>query len=110
MTISFESGTVFPFESHQLRLNRYKENMKMFKGEFKDIFDEYNFNPSGSLYVSLNLAGIICKKSADMLLGEAVQVSAGKRDDSAEQEALDRFSQQNYMNITNYESALYNAC
>lgn len=109
MTVSFKQGTSFPFESHRLRINRYKENAKLFRGEFKDIFDQYNFNPNSSLYVSLNLAGVICKKSADMLLGQAVQVSAGKRDDSEEQKALDRITASNYMNITNYESALNSA-
>lgn len=106
MTVSFKKGTQFPFPDHQDRINRYAENMQMFQGKFKDIFDKYNFNPNSSAYVSLNLAGIICKKSADMLLGEAVQVSAGKRDDSEEQKALDRITAQNYLNIINYESAL----
>lgn len=81
----------------------------MFRGEYKDIFDKYNFNPNSNLYISLNLAGIICKKSADLLLGEAVQVSAGKDDNSDEQLALDKFTANNYMNITNYESALNNS-
>lgn len=108
MTIKFTKGTVFPFVGHQDRINRYKENMKMFRGEFKDIFNKYNMNPNGSLYVSLNLAGVICKKSADMLLGEAVQVSAGKKDESEEQAALDRIVSSNYLNIVNYESALTN--
>ena len=107
--ISFAKGTAFPFLSHKERINRYKENMKMFKGEYKDIFDKYNFNPNSNLYVSLNLSGIICKKSADLLLGEAVQVSAGKDDHSDEQQALDKFTVNNYMNITNYESALNNS-
>lgn len=108
MAISFKEGTVFPFPEHQARIHRYKENMQMFRGEYKDLLDQYNFNPSSSTYISLNLAGIICKKSADMLLGEAVQVSAGKRDDSDEQRALDRITADNFMNITNYESALNN--
>lgn len=107
--ISFAKGTAFPFLSHKKRINRYKENAKMFRGEFKDIFDKYNFNPNSSLYISLNLAGIICKKSADLLLGEAVQVSAGKDDNSEEQKALDSYTADNFMNITNYESALNSA-
>ena len=109
MPITFKKGTKFPFTEHKERINRYKENMQLFQGKHKDLFDRYNFNPNSSVYVSLNLAGIICKKSADMLLGEAVQVSAGKIDDSAEQQALDRITSGNYMNITNYESALNNS-
>lgn len=80
--------------------------MQLFRGEYKDVFDKYNYNPNGSLYVSLNMAGIICKKSTDMLFGEAVQVSAGKKDNSKEQKLLDKITADNYMNILNYESAL----
>lgn len=104
--VNFTAGTSYPFKGHEKRLKRYKENMQLFKGQYKDIFDKYNFNPNDSLYVSLNLAGIICKKSTDMLFGEAVQVSAGKKDNSAEQKELDKITADNYMNILNYEAAL----
>ena len=104
--ITFTKGTEFPFREHKDRLHRYAENMQLFKGEYKDLFDKYNFNPNDSLYVSLNLAGIICKKSTDMLFGEAVQASAGKKDNSVEQLAIDRITNNNYMNILNYESGL----
>lgn len=104
--ISFNSGTEFPFVSHKARIKRYEQNMKLFKGEYKDLFDKYNSNTNGSLYVSLNLAGIICKKSTDMLFGEAVQVSAGKQDNSKEQLALDAITSGNFMNIQNYEAGL----
>lgn len=104
--IEFTMGTEFPFTKHKKRLQRYKVNMKLFRGEFKDVFDRYNINTNDSLYVSLNLAGIICKKSTDMLFGEAVQVSAGKKDNSVEQQALDNITSNNYMNIKNYEAGL----
>ena len=104
--LTFTKGTVFPFVSHRKRINRYAENMQMFRGEFKDIFDKYNVNTNGSLYVSLNLAGIICKKSTDMLLGEAVQVTSGTEDHSEEQKAIDAITASNYMNIQNYEAGL----
>ena len=104
--IEFKKGTVFPFLAHKKRINRYAENMQMFRGEYKDIFDKYNINTNGSLYVSLNMAGIICKKSTDMLLGEAVQVTSGTEDHSLEQSAIDEITKNNYMNIQNYESGL----
>lgn len=109
MAIKFDRGEVFPFKDHQERIHRYKENMKLFEGKHREIFNKYNFNPNGSLYVSVNLASLIAKKSADLLVGEAVQVSAGKQDNSPEQKALDRLVETNYMNIVNYESALTNA-
>lgn len=104
--IKFEQGVSYPFDGHKLRIKRYKENMQLFKGEYKDIFDKYNFNPNDSLYISVNLAGIICKKSTDMLFGEAVQVSAGKKDNSKEQGILDKITAENYLNISNYEAGL----
>ncbi|MEG0078291.1 phage portal protein [Enterococcus sp.] len=104
--IKFTVGTAYPFNGHRHRIKRYAENMKLFRGEYKDIFDKYNLNPNDSLYVSVNLAGIICKKSTDMLFGEAVQVSAGKKDNSIEQQILDKITAENYMNISNYEAGL----
>ena len=104
--IKFDLGVAYPFDGHTQRIKRYKENMQLFKGEYKDIFDKYNFNPNDSLYISVNLAGIICKKSTDMLFGEAVQVSAGKKDNSKEQGILDKITADNYMNISNYEAGL----
>ncbi|MDL4875129.1 phage portal protein [Enterococcus gallinarum] len=104
--IKFTIGTAYPFEGHIKRIKRYRENMQLFKGEYKDIFDKYNLNPNDSLYISVNLAGIICKKSTDMLFGESVQVSAGKKDNSFEQSVLDKITADNYMNISNYEAGL----
>ena len=104
--IKFDVGTAYPFEGHIKRIKRYKENMQLFRGEYKDIFNKYNFNPNDSLYISMNLAGIICKKSTDMLFGEAVQVSAGKKDNSKEQKLLDKITADNYLNISNYEAGL----
>lgn len=105
-SINFSKGTEYPFEGHQKRIARYAENTQIFQGRYKDVFDRFNFNPNGSLYVSLNMAGIICKKSTDMLFGEAVQVSAGKRDNSPQQLLLDKVTADNFLNITNYEAGL----
>lgn len=105
-TVSFENGVTFPFVGHKPRLDRYRQNMQIFKGQYKDMFDRYNMNPNESMYVSLNIAGIICKKSTDMLFGEEVRVSAGKKDNSVEQKSLDAITEENYMNILNYEAGL----
>ena len=61
------------------------------------------------MYVSANLPGIICKKSADFLFGEAPVFSAGKEDNSLEQVKIDQIVADNDLNITNYESAIGNA-
>lgn len=107
--ISFKKGEQFPFKSHYPRIERYRENMKLFKGEHYDIFRKYNVKAFNDIYIAVNLAGLICKKSADLLLGEEPIISAGKEDNSNEQLAIDRFTDSNYMDIVNYESALFNA-
>lgn len=107
----FAVGEVFPPQAHYDRVQRYRVNKKLFEGYHADVFKE---NTLGSnrvkdiLYVSVNLAGIICKKSADFLYGEELKITAGKEDHKA-QEALDRFYEDNHLNILLYESALSNA-
>lgn len=105
----FAKGEFFPPVEHQGRINRYKENKKLVKGEHWELFRKYNMSKKSSLYVSVNLAGIIAKKSADFLIGDGVQLSAGKEDNSPEQMALERFKETNDLDILFYESALANA-
>jgi hypothetical protein len=109
----FEVGEVYPPASHIDRIERYKENKKIFKGEHFDVlkkhYPELNERYRHTLYTAVNFPSIIAKKSSDFLFGESVQVSAGKEDDSPEQKAIDRFVDTNDLNIVNYESALSNA-
>ena len=109
----FDVGEYYPPVEHEKRISRYKENKKLFLGNHYEVFEKHRNNLSdrqrNSLYISVNLASIICKKSADFLFGEAVQVSAGKEDSSNEQKALDKLIEDNNINILNYESALSNA-
>lgn len=109
----FEVGEFYPPPYHAERVQRYRNNKLLFKGEFLDVFNR--LDPSlqarfrKSTFLSINLASIVAKKSADFLFGETPTVSAGKEDNSAEQEALDRLISDNDLNIINYESALSNA-
>lgn len=107
----FYEGEVYPPAEHRERIDRYKRNRKLFKGEHFEVFKDFNGSKQKQdlLYISVNLAGIICKKSADFLFGEAIQVKAGNGDSSKEQLAFDRFTEENGMNILTYESALANA-
>lgn len=107
----FAEGEMYPPAEHRERVERYKRNRKLFKGENFEVFKNYNGTKQHKdlLYVSVNMAGIICKKSADFLFGESVQVKAGNGDSSKEQMAFDRFTESNGMNILTYESALGNA-
>lgn len=105
----FSKGEFYPPVEHKDRVSRYKENKLLIEGKHGELFRKHNFNRNGRLYVSVNLAGIIAKKSADFLIGDGVQVSAGKEDNSKEQVALDRIKEANDLDILFYESALANA-
>ena len=78
----FYKGASFPPEEHQNRLRRYAENKKLFLGEHYDVFKRVQNRLSGSqkelVYLSVNLAGIIVKKSADFLFGDSPIYTAGK--------------------------------
>jgi hypothetical protein len=108
----FNIGNYFPSNKHLARIERYKKNKQLFKGNHFEVFEKYkNVLSSRSnrlVYVSSNLPSIIVKKSADFLFGEPITVNAGKKDDSAEQKALERIKNTNDLDITNYESALGN--
>lgn len=104
----FQSGGIFPPISHQPRIERYRYNKKLFKGEHLEqhkTLQNYNY----STYLAVALPSLIVKKSADFLFGESVKVLSGKGESSNEQKALDRFMEDNHMNILLYESALSNA-
>jgi Phage portal protein, SPP1 Gp6-like len=109
----FREGEFYPHPSQESRILRYKDNKKRFLGDHLNVYSKHGKNLNASqkelLYISLNLTSIICKKSADFLFGESLVVSAGKGDNSKEQKALDRLTENNEMSIKNYESALSNA-
>jgi len=109
----FGIGEYFPPVAHKVRIKRYRDNKKLFLGQhfevFKRVQDSLSRRQNEIIYISANLPGIICKKSADFLFGESPHYSAGKEDSSPEQKALERFVADNELNITNYESALGNS-
>lgn len=100
--ISFKKGASFPFQYK--RVMRYRENIQLFEGEHFEVFEKWN--SSRSLYVFANLAGIICKKSADFLFGEAASITAGTGDSTPEAKAIERLVTDNYLAQENYEAAL----
>lgn len=109
----FQIGEYYPPQEHIGRINRYKENKQLILGNHYDIFEKQYNRLTGTqrnmLYISVNLASLICKKSADFLFGETPVFSAGNNDNSNEQKALERIVNENDLNITNYESSLSNA-
>lgn len=107
----FKVGQLYPNDSHYKRIKGYRMNKKIFKGHHHEVFEKSNVLPTHKdlLYISVNLAGIICKKSADFLFGEEVKVLAGKGEHTKEQAAFNRFIEENHLNILLYENALSNA-
>lgn len=110
----FQINELYPHPNHYERIQRYRENKKLFTGEhfeaFKYLQNRLEGDQSDLVYISVNLPGIIAKKSADFLFGSEAIYNAGKKEDNApEQLALERIAEQNELNITNYQSALGNA-
>ena len=106
----FAPGEVFPHQSQQARITRYRENRRLFEGQHHDVFEAQNNRLSKTqrdiVYLSVNLPGLICKKSADFLFGEAPQFSSGLNADAPEQKALERIAGENTLSTAAYEMAL----
>lgn len=111
----FKVGSYYPnvTKEHGERVQRYRENKELFKGNQFEILEKYTdvlpTHQQRTVYVTVNLAGLIAKKSADFLFGENAIYSAGGKDNSPEQAKLDEWVTENEINITNYESALSNS-
>ena len=101
----------FPYPNHQPRLDRYRFNDELFKGDhfmaFKLRVQNEHFNKTYSTlkYVTSNFAGLISKVSADMLAGEGNKY----RVKDGDQEFLDALVQDNKLHVQLYESALGNS-
>jgi hypothetical protein len=107
----FVKGDYFPPEDHLDRIEKYRRNKHIIKGNHDLIFNNpyLNGNQQQAVFIASNLPGTIVKKSADFLFGENPVYSAGKDDSSAEQQAIERIVEENDLDITNYESALGNS-
>lgn len=107
----FTVGNVFPPVEHTKRIERYRRNKAIFLGKHFDVLTGVQGQREQNLlYISMNLAGLICKKSADFLFGEQVRVLSGVgAGNKKNQEAIDNIVDTNGLGIINYESALSNA-
>lgn len=106
----FNIGEYFPPETHQERVERYRKNKLIVKGNHSLFNNDILTGEQTSLvFIASNLPGTISKKSADFLFGETPVFSAGKDSNSNEQKAIERIVEENDLHITNYESALSNA-
>lgn len=99
----FVEGDYFPVPEQADRIEKYRRNEKLIKGDHHAIFSSKHKN---DLYISANFAGLIVRKSADFLLGEKPVISSGKRDGSKEQKMLDRLVSTNNFHRLMYQVAL----
>lgn len=109
----FQTGGHYPPKHHLKRIQRYHENLHLFLGDHHLVFEKYgsrlNQIQRDLYYVSVNIAGLICKKSADLLFGESPVILARGEENSPEQIAIERLTDENSFLISCYESALGNA-
>lgn len=105
----FEVGAVYPPKEHQERIKRYRKNKELVLCN-KRLIDEIRtkLELDEHQYIYANYAGLICKKSADLLFSESPIYGAGE-EGSPEQKAIDRIIKDNALNTTNYEMANGNA-
>ncbi|OMD21701.1 phage portal protein [Paenibacillus odorifer] len=105
----FQVGQVYPPADHEDRIERYRENAELIscsKYMIRQIAQLLETEEHRFIYT--NYAGLICKKSADLLFGESPIYSAGE-DSSTEQKALERIVKDNALGTVNYEMAYGNA-
>jgi Phage portal protein, SPP1 Gp6-like len=100
----FVKGEYFPLTDHEMRIQKYRRNEKLAKGEHEEVFPESA--EKNEAYLSANFSGLIVRKSSDFLFGEIPTISSGKESQSPEQKALDRFTEENKMHRLNYQQAL----
>lgn len=102
----FLKGSYFPLDGHTERIDKYRRNEKLAQGDHANVFGE---GSKSDLYISANFAGLITRKSADFLVGEAPSVTSGKKDGAKESEALQAYWTDNKMHRTVYQTALQTA-
>ena len=83
-----ETGKPFPPEGEEKRLDRYRENEKLFDGKHKDVFGEYfsklaDYLKKRNIDVEtvINYPQLLTKKTADFVCGEPPSIDIGKSTD-----------------------------
>ena len=102
----------YPKQEHKARIERYKFNDKLFRGNH---YDAFGITPSDPLepkglsrlrYTVANFPAMISKVVADMLFSEPPKF---KVNDEAQQKFIDGLVAQNNLDAQNYESSLGNS-
>lgn len=112
----FETGGQYPPEDHIERIAKYKRMKKFFEGKQLEVYERASELLKDSpqapqlerLYIAVNLPYLLTLKPADLLIGDRPIYEAGKPDNSPEQQALNRYVEENDLNTLIYESATSN--
>jgi len=112
----FQTGGQFPPNEHIPRIAKYKRMRKYNEGKHVEVYDRASALLKDSpqrpqldkLYIAINLPYILTLKPADLLVGDRPIYEAGLPDDTAEQQALNKYVEENDLNTLIYESATSN--
>jgi hypothetical protein len=112
----FQPGGQFPPQDSIERLAKQKRLRKLFRGKQFEVYDRatnlLKDSPHSQqlqkLYIAVNLSDILVTKPADLLIGEAPQYDSGLPDNSAEQKAINSYTEENDINQLIHESAVGN--
>lgn len=113
---TFQPGEEFPPVYDRERISKYKRLKKVFQGKQWEVYeratkllkDTPHAKQLDTLYIAVNLADIIVTKPADLLVGEPPSFESGKPDNSEEQQAINRYVEENDLVKLIHESAVGN--
>ena len=112
----FKVGEQYPPVASVERLSRYERMRTLFNGNPLEVYDRATEILKDSpheaqlrkLYIAVNLADILATKPADLLVGDPPNYESGADDESAEQQALNQYVEENDLNQLIHESATAN--
>lgn len=109
MITDYDNQEIFPYKSHQGRLDRYRVNGLLLKSKHYEAFNivapgEFTQRYKALRYLVANFLGLVSKVSADFLFGDPIQITAG-----GAQDFLEEFMFKNRLHVQNYESSISNS-
>ena len=113
---SFQPGQQFPPVQDRERISKYKRLKKVFQGKQIEVYERATkllkdtpfADQLQQLYIAVNLADIIATKPADLLVGEPPIFESGLPDSSDQQNAVNRYVEENDLVKLIHESAIGN--
>ncbi|MFD2704641.1 portal protein [Salibacterium lacus] len=114
----FDEGKQFPPQNHIERISKQKRMKTLYDGKLNEIYERASdllrkSSPEqaeqlAKLYIGVNLADILATKPADLLVGETPSFETGDPDDSARQQTVNGYVENNDLITTIHESTVGN--